>query len=93
MGEGPALHLERLTWQQICELYPDEWVVLADVCWAGLIRGLRVSNGLFVSHGSEEESWACAKHLLPTFGELVHVQTHATRDERSRPVACPCPDW
>ena len=25
---------ERLTWKQICERYPDEWVVLVDTEWA-----------------------------------------------------------
>ena len=24
---------ERLTWKQICERYPDEWVVLVDTEW------------------------------------------------------------
>lgn len=24
---------ERLTWSKICERYPDEWVVLAEVDW------------------------------------------------------------
>jgi hypothetical protein len=24
---------ERLTWKQICERYPDEWVVLVDMDW------------------------------------------------------------
>ena len=25
--------LDRLTWKQICERYPDEWVVLVDTEW------------------------------------------------------------
>lgn len=25
--------LERLTWDQICERFPDAWVVLADIDW------------------------------------------------------------
>ncbi len=27
-------HLERLTWVEICERFPDQWVVLVDTAWA-----------------------------------------------------------
>jgi hypothetical protein len=26
-------NLERLTWDEICKLFPDEWVVLVDIDW------------------------------------------------------------
>jgi hypothetical protein len=31
--EAIAANLERLTWQEICSRYPDQWVVLADADW------------------------------------------------------------
>jgi hypothetical protein len=29
----PAVQPERLTWDEICKRYPDEWVVIADMDW------------------------------------------------------------
>jgi hypothetical protein len=33
MGEHAATVSEPLTWKQICDRYPDEWVVLVEVDW------------------------------------------------------------
>ena len=33
MDENAATVSEPLTWKQICERYPDEWVVLVEVDW------------------------------------------------------------
>lgn len=90
-----VLNEERLTWAQICERHPMQWVVLAKVHWAGLVRGQRVISGLLLSHGSEEESWERAKGHLEIFHELVHTQAHPIRSDEDypKPVECPCPDW
>jgi hypothetical protein len=29
---------ERLSWKQICERYPDAWVVLVDIQWSTRVR-------------------------------------------------------
>lgn len=55
--------VERLTWDEICERYPDRWVVLADIA--------RVSRTDFAFTGAEVvATFEHRKAATPTMKEL-----------------------
>jgi hypothetical protein len=43
---------KRLTWKQICQQYPDEFVVLANP----IFKGLDVQSGIVVSHSKNPKN-------------------------------------
>jgi hypothetical protein len=40
---------ERLTWEQICQRYPDEWVVMAEIEWVN-DTDFEFSTALVLAH-------------------------------------------
>ena len=84
----------RLTWEQICERYPDQWVVLVATYWTDFVRS-RIRSAIVAGHGSKDESWERARPVREQYPETVHTQAHWTappwQDDGPPPVECACP--
>jgi hypothetical protein len=56
--------VERLTWKEICERYPDEWVVLVDTDWQDL-DNFEFDRAVVLCHAKgRSEIYRHAKPLL-----------------------------
>jgi hypothetical protein len=44
-----TIHADRLTWDEICKRFPDEWVVLVDTDWVN-DRDFEFGTALVVAH-------------------------------------------
>ena len=77
-GVSPALS-EPMTWHEICERYPDEWVVLVEVDWVSDtdfdFRSARVAG-----HGkTRKEPLEQARPLQSRYPSMGHFFTGPVR--------------
>jgi hypothetical protein len=78
LTEAPGIS-EPLTWTQICECYPDEWVALVEIDWVNDtdfdFRSARVAG-----HGKRrKEPMRQAEPLWPRYHKIGHFYTGRTR--------------
>jgi hypothetical protein len=67
---------EPLTWAQICERYPDEWVCLAEVDWLDDETGLDFRTARVIGHGkSSGDPIDQAKPWLERYHSFGHLFT------------------
>ena len=83
-AETAAANLsEALTWAQICERYPDQWVVLVDVDWTEQdedILTFDFRSARVASHGpTRRETLMQARPLRPRYPEMAHRFTGQLR--------------
>lgn len=67
-----------LTWAQICEQHPDEWVALVEIEWINEtdfdFRSARV-----IGHGSRREQYEQARRWRSRYASMGHFYTGRTR--------------
>ncbi len=69
---------ERLTWEQICARYPDEWVVLVDVDWIDSDCDMTFRTAVVLGHSrTSSECLVDTRGLLPNGSEAAHLFTGA----------------
>ena len=71
---------ERLTWKQICERYPDEWVVLVDTCW---VNDTDFDFGTAIVLGHFKSRKAASPHIKAAFQHHNEVGSFWTGALRS----------
>ena len=64
MAPHAAENAERLTWDQICSRFPDEWVVLVESDWA---NDQRVELGTAVVIGHYKRRKEASPHIKAAF--------------------------
>lgn len=77
MGEEtPAgeLNEERLTWKQVCEKFPNQWVVLVDMDWVDDTYS-EFGTAMVASHGRRDECLDQAEPLRSRFPDQGHFYT------------------
>jgi hypothetical protein len=62
---------ERMTWDQICEAYAGEWVLMVDVDWVN-DTDLDLRSGVVVSHGKHRQ-WSRARELISDGVDCTHL--------------------
>ena len=60
---------EPMTWREICERFPDQWIALVALDWAD-DRDEPVRTALVAGHGSQREAMQQAKPLLKLFDRM-----------------------
>ncbi len=81
MGEVPTLNEERLTWAEICERYPMQWVVLVDMDWVDdMFSAIRTA--IVAGHGGDEESFEQARPYRERFRSIAHRHTRPSDPPR-----------
>lgn len=68
---------ERLSWQEICRRYPDQWVAIVDIEWEeeDEVHAARVAG-----HGPRRaDPLEQARHLHPRYQEIGHFFTGRVR--------------
>jgi len=70
---------ERMTWDQICETYAGEWVLMVDVDWVN-DTDLDLRSAVVVAHG-EHRQWKRARELVPDKTEITHLFIFKPEDE------------
>lgn len=77
-----VLNEERLTWKQVCERYPDQWVVLVDVDWVDdMYTDFRTA--IVAGHGPHsDDPFEQAEPLWSRFREMAHLFTGPPRPLR-----------
>jgi hypothetical protein len=80
MGDVTPLTEERLTWPEICDRYPMQWVVLVGTAWVDKWHAW-VDTAIVAGHGEHDEAWAQSEPFRTRYPEAV--QTH------TRPVLPP----
>ena len=69
---------EPLSWVQICEEYPNEWVALVEIDWVNEtdfdFRSARV-----VGHGTRREQYVQARSWSAQYTSMGHFYTGRTR--------------
>lgn len=67
-----------LTWMQICDRYPDEWVALVEIDWVNemdfAFRSARV-----VGHGTRREQYEQARAWSADYTSMGHFYTGRVR--------------
>jgi len=81
--EAMALHAaentERLTWDQICSRFPDEWVVLVETDWTHE-RGIENSTAIVIGHYKRrKEASSHIKAAFETYSQIGCLWTGALR--------------
>lgn len=82
-----AIHLdeqvsERLTWKQICERYPDEWVVLVDIQWIN-DTDFEFRTAVVLGHfASRKQASPCIKAAFQRHEEVGSYWTGVIRSPR-----------
>ena len=69
---------ERLTWEEICARYPEEWVVLVDLDWINEDGDFRTA--VVLGHGKGRDASLC--ETRPTargYQEYAHEYTGPVR--------------
>ena len=67
---------ERLTWEQICARYPDEWVVLVDVDWIDSDCDMTFRTAVVLGHSkTSSECLSNTRALVPIGSEAAHLFT------------------
>jgi hypothetical protein len=69
---------EPMTWREICERYPDEWVALVEIDWVNEtdfdFRSARV-----VGHGTRREQYEQARAWSSRYTSMGHFYTGRVR--------------
>lgn len=73
---------EPMTWTEICERFPDQWIALVALDWVD-DRDEPFRTALVAGHGSRREALAQARPLLKLFDKMGPFFTGAP------PVAMP----
>jgi hypothetical protein len=74
---------EPLTWEQICDRYPDQWVCLVEVDHLN-DRDFEFYTGRVVGHGAtRKEPLEQAKAFGDTYLSIAHYHTSLFRDRHS----------
>jgi hypothetical protein len=60
---------EPMTWSEICERFPDQWIALIALDWAD-DRDEPFRTALVAGHGSRREAIAQAKPLRKLFDQI-----------------------
>jgi hypothetical protein len=60
-----------MTWDQICEAYAGEWVLMVDVDWVN-DTDLDLRSAVVVSHGKHRQ-WTRARELIPDGVDCTHL--------------------
>jgi hypothetical protein len=77
-SSGPAVS-DPLTWEEICALYPDEWVVLVEVDWVN-DTDLDFRSARVAGHGkTRKEPLVQARPLQPRYPSMAHLFTGPIR--------------
>jgi len=69
---------EPLTWTQICERFPDQWVVLVEVDWVEKDEGyltFEFHSARVATHGTRREALMQARPLRVQYPEMAHYFT------------------
>jgi hypothetical protein len=70
---------EPLTWSEICERYPDEWVVLVEVDWINDMD-LEFRSARVAGHGKRrKDPLEQARPLQPHYSAMAHLFTGRIR--------------
>jgi hypothetical protein len=68
-----------LSWEQICELHPDEWVCLADMDWVNE-TDFNLCSARVLGHGkTRKEPLAQARSWLKRYPSIGHFFTGSIR--------------
>ena len=67
---------ERLTWDEICARYPDQWVVLVEVDYADA-ELIDVRSAIVAGAGGDRESFAQAAPILANYEMATREHTRA----------------
>jgi hypothetical protein len=94
MNELPLLNTQRLTWGEICALYPRQHVVLVETYWTDKWHS-GVRSAIVAGHGGSEDeanqrAWPYWALFLRRYPEIVN--TMAIPDERGEVVVCESED-
>ena len=65
MSDAPAVS-EPMTWSEICERFPDQWVALVALDWRD-DQDRPYRTALVAGHGSRREALAQARPLIKLF--------------------------
>lgn len=65
---------ERLSWDEICARYPNQWVVLVDLEFVDAMYS-EVRSALVAGHGGDEESFEMAEPYRVQYSEIAHLHT------------------
>lgn len=82
MSEAPGESLavsEPLTWSEICERYPEEWVVLIEVDWVN-DTDLELRSARVAGHGKRRrDPLEQARPLRSRYPSMAHLYTGRIR--------------
>jgi hypothetical protein len=68
-----------MTWREICEMYPDEWVALVEIDWVN-DRDFDFRSARVAGHGKgRREPMIQAQPLWELHGEIGHYFTGRVR--------------
>jgi hypothetical protein len=65
---------EPMTWKQICERYPDEWVALVEIDWV-TDRDFDFRSARVIGHGSRREQYEQARAWSSRYTSMGHYFT------------------
>jgi hypothetical protein len=68
MSHAPTVS-EPMTWSEICERFPDQWIALVALDWVD-DRDEPFLTALVAGHGSHREALEQAKPLLKLFDKI-----------------------
>jgi len=68
MTDAPTIS-EPMTWREICERFPDQWITLVALDWVD-DRDEPFRTALVAGHGSRSEALSQAKPLRKLFAQL-----------------------
>ena len=70
---------EPLSWKEICQRWPDEWVCLVEIEWVN-DTDFDFGAARMVGHGkSRKEAWSRAESWWATYNEIGHFFTGRVR--------------
>lgn len=65
-----SVQAERLTWDQICERFPDEWVVLVETDWVN-DRDFEFGTALVLGHYQRRKE--ASPHIKAAFAQYPEI--------------------
>jgi hypothetical protein len=69
---------EPMTWAQICERYPDEWVALVEIDWVN-DRDFDFRSARVIGHGTRREQYEQARAWASRYASMGHYFTGRVR--------------
>jgi hypothetical protein len=79
MGEQASDLSEPLSWNEICERFPEEWVALVDIEWVN-DRDFEFRSARVAGHGKRRrEPMQHAASLWASYAEIGHFYTGRVR--------------